>query len=58
MGGGEYHVSSTQVLTLAYEGKCTAYDCECVALAITLGTKLVTSDQQILRAFPGVAVAL
>lgn len=58
MGGGEYHVGSTQVLTLAYEGKCTAYDCEYVALAITLGTRLVTRDQQILRAFPGVAVAL
>lgn len=58
MGGREYDVNSTQVLTLAHEGKCTAYDCEYVALAIILGARLVTCDQQILRAFPGVAVAL
>jgi len=58
MGGREYDVSSAQVLTLSRAHGCTAYDCEYVALAITLGTRLVTCDQQILRAFPGVAVAL
>lgn len=58
MGGREYHVDSMQVLTLAYEGKCTAYDCEYVALALTLGIRLVTGNQQVLRSFPGVAVAL
>jgi len=46
------------VLTLACEGKRTAYDCEYVALAVTLGARLVTCDSQMLRAFPGVAVAL
>lgn len=58
MGGREYHVDSMQVLTLACEGKRTAYDCEYVALAVTLGARLVTCDSQMLRAFPGVAVAL
>ena len=58
MGGREYDVNSTQVLTLSRAHGCSAYDCEYVALAITLGTRLVTRDQQILRAFPGVAVAL
>lgn len=58
MSGREYHVDSMQVLTLAYKSKCTAYDCEYVALATTLGTRVVTCDEQVLRAFPGVAVAL
>lgn len=38
--------------------KCSAYDCEFVALARTLSTKLVTMDVKLLRAFPGIAVAL
>lgn len=31
---------------------CTAYDCEFVALAMQLGTKLVTADKKLLRSFP------
>ena len=58
MSGNEYDVDSMRVLTLAHESGCSAYDCEYVALATTLGTRLVTRDKQVLRAFPGVAVAL
>lgn len=58
MDGREYDVDSIQVLTLVRESACSAYDCEYVALAITLGARLVTRDEQVLRAFPGVAVAL
>ncbi len=58
MSGNEYDVDSTQVLTLVRESECSAYDCEYVALAVTLGAKLVTRDEQVLRSFPRVAVRL
>ena len=56
--GGEYEVSSRSVLELARVSECSAYDCEFVALAMQLGTKLVTMDGKVLRSFPGIAVAL
>ena len=54
----EFAVDSAQVLTLASESGCSAYDCEFVALAMTLGVRLVTNDREVLRAFAGVAVPL
>ena len=56
--GAEYEVESRNVLELARSSRCSAYDCEFVALAIDLGTRLVTVDRETLRAFPGVAVDL
>ena len=55
MRGAEYDVDSTSVLELAGSSRCTAYDCEYVALAKRLGTRLFTRDAQILSAFPEVA---
>jgi predicted nucleic acid-binding protein len=55
MAGGEHHVTSEAVLRLAMSSGCSAYDCEFVALAQDLGARLVTSDTELLRAFPGVA---
>ncbi len=55
---GQYSVDSPSVLRLVISSDCSAYDCEFVALARQLGTRLVTVDKQILRAFPDCAVAL
>lgn len=58
LSGSEYRVESGQVLSLVAVSRCSAYDCEFVALAQELGVPLVTSDRQLLGAFPSVAVAL
>ncbi len=58
LNGAEYEVDSRNVLELVRDSECSAYDCEFVALAMTLGTKLVTMDGKSLRAFPGITVAL
>ena len=55
--GHEYSVLSRQVLTLASRSGCSAYDCEFVALAQDLEVPLVTTDRQILKAFPTIAVS-
>jgi len=58
LGGGEYEVDSLAVLELVRGSDCSAYDCEFVALAMRLGTRLVTMDRKLLQAFPEHAVAL
>ena len=55
--GREYSVLSRQVLTLASRSGCSAYDCEFVALAQDLEVPLVTTDRQVLKAFPTIAVS-
>ena len=57
MDGMEYEVNSLDVLRLVKKSSCSAYDCEFVALARTLGIVLVTVDRQILREFPLDAVS-
>ncbi len=44
------------VLRLNETSGCTTYDVEYVWLATELDLPLVTSDQQVIRAFPEVAV--
>lgn len=56
--GAEYEVDSRSVLELVRDSDCSAYDCEFIALAIKLETKLVTMDKKLLRAFPKHAVGL
>jgi predicted nucleic acid-binding protein len=58
LAGCEHDVDSRHVLQLVRESDCSAYDCEFVSLAIQLGSKLVTMDRKLLRAFPNVAVPL
>ncbi len=56
--GAEYEVDSQSVLELVRDSDCSAYDCEFIALALKLDTRLVTMDRKLLRAFPERAVAL
>ena len=57
MRGREHAVGSTEVLSLAHDSGCTAYDCEFVALAGALDAPLVTSDAEVLAAFPEIAAS-
>jgi len=54
----EFTVSTSAVLQLVSRSNCSAYDCEFVALAHSEGVHLVTTDRQILRDFPEVAISL
>jgi len=56
LAGREYFVPPSRVLRLLTTSPCSAYDSEFVALAQVLGTRLVTSDKQVLRSFPQVAI--
>jgi predicted nucleic acid-binding protein len=58
LAGAEYEVDSLGVLELVRDSDCSAYDCEFVALAMQLGTRLVTMDGKLLRAFPAIAIPL
>lgn len=58
LAGTEFEVDSSIVLGLVRGSDCSAYDCEFVALAIKLDTKLVTADKKLLRAFPTRTIAL
>ena len=56
--GAEFEVESLAVLELVRDSNCSAYDCEFIALAMKLDTKLITMDKKLLRAFPKRAIAL
>ena len=58
MAGSEFELDSQAVLELVRDSDCSAYDCEFVALATQLNTKLVTMDKKVLRAFPKRTMAL
>jgi predicted nucleic acid-binding protein len=58
LGGAEFEVESLAVHELVRDSDCSAYDCEFIALAMKLDTKLVTMDKKLLRAFPKRAIAL
>ena len=56
--GGEHALADHAVLDLVARTRCTAYDCEYAALAISLGTILVTEDKALLTALPKVCRSL
>jgi len=53
-----YSIPSARVMSVVERSTCSAYDCEYVALAESLGVKLVTADKQICRQFPKIAISL
>jgi predicted nucleic acid-binding protein len=57
VGAHEYTLGGERVLQLVASSPCSAYDCEYVALAEELQVRLVTSDREILRHFPRIAVS-
>lgn len=44
-----------RVLRLAAESGCSSYDCEYVAVAEELGSRLATYDRKVIRRFPAIA---
>jgi predicted nucleic acid-binding protein len=58
LAGNEHEIDSGRVLEFVRDSDCSAYDCEFVALATHLNTKLVTMDAKLLKAFPKYAVSL
>lgn len=58
LNDNEYEVPSVFIMHLLGSSKCSAYDCEFVALAQYLGVPLVTADKQILHEFPAIAMAI
>jgi predicted nucleic acid-binding protein len=58
LAGAEDDVDSQRVPELVRDSDCSACDCEFVALAMSLGVRLVTMDAKILKAFPRLAVRL
>jgi len=58
MQGEEYQVDSGRIIKLIGSSKCSAYDCEFVALAQNLDVPLITSDKQIINEFPETAISI
>ena len=52
IGADEYEVQTSDVLRLSKKSRCSAYDCEYIALAEFLDLKLVTADGKLAKAFP------
>ncbi len=55
LSDNEYKINSFQVLQLANESGCSAYDCEFISLAKDLGIALITEDKKVLKNFPETA---
>lgn len=57
MRSREHRVDDHHVLRLARDSGRSAYDCEFVALAEALSCPLVTADEELAGAFPGLATS-
>jgi predicted nucleic acid-binding protein len=56
IGPREHKVDAQAVIECLINSTCSSYDCEFVALAENLGTKLITYDKKIIKDFPAVAL--
>ena len=56
--GREFLVSARAVMALVAASRCSAYDCEFLALAQEHQVGLVTEDRDMLREFPAIALSL
>ena len=54
----EYEIPSAFIMQLVNSSKCSAYDCEFVALARYLDVPLITADKKILHEFPAIAKSI
>jgi predicted nucleic acid-binding protein len=54
----EYQADAARVLRLVAGSRCSAYDCEFVAVAQALGVPLVTADRRLAAEFPETAITL
>ena len=58
MVNNEFDISSSRILALVDESRCSSYDCEFIALAHHLDTQLITQDKKVLREFPTTAISV
>jgi predicted nucleic acid-binding protein len=58
LSGHEFAVPSARVLEVAARSGCSAYDSEYIVLAEDLAVKLVTTDAQLLKSFPALAISV
>jgi predicted nucleic acid-binding protein len=58
LAGNEFVVSTDVVMRLIADSRCSAHDCEFVALAEEQRVSLLTVDRQVLRDFPKIAISL
>jgi len=56
LADNEYSVNSMDVLALAANSGCSAYDCEFISLAKSLKLKLITGDKKLIQLFPKTAM--
>lgn len=56
IGPRGHTVPSNAIVDVVVNSTCSSYDCEFIALAEKLGTKLITYDKKIIREFPAIAV--
>ena len=54
----EFDVPPAQVLQMVSTSKCSSYDCEFVALAESFKVPLITSDKDLLKNFPSIAISM